>query len=153
MSLFDYRQSLRLSADDPTFAALVMALIRKADSFNRAKIDEAWPEIAAEMQTRYDAPRGVLPGEVDPEVISEPTPTSTAVGPDGDWEAPPLDWRGATILRGSRVMPRETPEGPRGTVLANAPDGVQTALHEVLVRWDGSGEAGTWEVASSLEHA
>lgn len=79
MSLFDYRQSLTLSAEDPTFAALVMALMRKADTFNRRLIDECWPDISAEMQARYNAPAGLLAGETAPEELRVPDPD-----PDGD---------------------------------------------------------------------
>lgn len=79
MSLFDYRQSIDLSADDPTFAALVMALIRKADTFNRQLIDQCWPDISAEMEARYHAREGLLPGETAPEELRVPDPD-----PDGD---------------------------------------------------------------------
>lgn len=65
----------------------------------------------------------------------------------------PRDWRGARILPTMLVMVRETPEGPRGTVVDNAPDGVVTAQHEVLVRWHGGSSEDVWEVASSLEIA
>lgn len=78
MSLYDYKQSLELSAGDPTFAALVMAMMRKADTRNRMLIDEAWPEIAHEMQRRYDAPGGLLPGETDPAELRVPSPDPDA---------------------------------------------------------------------------
>lgn len=69
MSLFDYRQSRELSAKDASFAALIMAAIRKADSFNALALSETFPEIAEELQARYDAPGGVLPGETAPEEL------------------------------------------------------------------------------------
>lgn len=64
----------------------------------------------------------------------------------------PSDWRNATIVDCARVMLRETPAGPRGTVIGNAPEGMVTAQHEVLVRWVGVAKP-VWEVASSLEVA
>ena len=56
MSLFDYSVSQRLSVDDPPFAALIMAALRKADTRNAAKLSAAFPEICDEMQARYNAP-------------------------------------------------------------------------------------------------
>ena len=72
MSLFDYRESQALSASDPSFAALMMAALRKADTLNATIIRAEWPEIAREMQARYDAPGGVLPGETAPEELHVP---------------------------------------------------------------------------------
>lgn len=46
-----------------SFAAFLMALMRKADSDNFEKIKLLWPEIHAEMQARYDSPGGILRGE------------------------------------------------------------------------------------------
>ena len=63
MTLFDYRQSLELGKGDPQFAALIMAAMRKADSTNFALLHRAFPEIAVELQARYDAPGGLLPDE------------------------------------------------------------------------------------------
>lgn len=48
---------------EPDFYALVMAAMRQADSFNAAKLHEAFPEVWDELQARYNAPGGVLPGE------------------------------------------------------------------------------------------
>ena len=63
MSLFDYHESLRLSDSDPPFASLIMSAIRKADSTNIAILRSSFPEIWRELEARYDAPDGVLPGE------------------------------------------------------------------------------------------
>lgn len=60
MSLWDYTMSKQLMKDDPSFASLIMAALRKADSSNAAKLRQAFPEIADEMQRRYDAPGGVI---------------------------------------------------------------------------------------------
>jgi hypothetical protein len=64
MSLYDYQTSRRLAEDDPPFAALIMAALRKADTENATKLRGQWPEICAELQARYDAPGGQLPEEV-----------------------------------------------------------------------------------------
>ena len=45
------------------FYALVMAAARRADTTNLAKLRRAWPEVVAELETRYNAPGGLLPGE------------------------------------------------------------------------------------------
>lgn len=63
MSLFDYEQSRKVSALDPTFSALVMALLRKADTDNAARIAALWPHLYAELRERYDSPGGLLPDE------------------------------------------------------------------------------------------
>lgn len=63
MSLYDYRQSQQLSETDPQFAALIMAAMRKADSGNRMRLRNAFPEIYAEFTERDYAPYGRLPGE------------------------------------------------------------------------------------------
>ncbi len=63
MSHYEYIESLRISANDPGFYALLMAAILKADSDNYRKLHNAWPELIEERQKRYDAPGGYLPGE------------------------------------------------------------------------------------------
>lgn len=63
MSLYGYRQSLDISAKDPSFASLIMAALRKADSINALKLENMWPGICSEMQERYNAPGGLLEGE------------------------------------------------------------------------------------------
>jgi predicted ArsR family transcriptional regulator len=60
MTLYDYQMSRDLVADDPPFAALIMAALRKADTENAAKISAMWPGIAREMRVRYNAPGGLL---------------------------------------------------------------------------------------------
>lgn len=61
MSLYDYRASQQISATDPPFYALIMAAIRKADTFNMARLRSAFPEVYAEFEARYNAPGGMLP--------------------------------------------------------------------------------------------
>jgi hypothetical protein len=60
MTLYDYEISKQLAAEDPPFAALIMAALRKADSHNALLLRNSWPEICREMQARYDAPGGAL---------------------------------------------------------------------------------------------
>jgi hypothetical protein len=66
MSLFDYIQSQEIESKDYPFYALLMSLIRRADSNNLAKLKLMWPDIVEEFQARYDSPGGVLPGEARP---------------------------------------------------------------------------------------
>ncbi len=63
MSHYDYRASQVLGRDDPPFAALIMAAMRKSDTDNMARLRAAFPEIYAELHARYNAPGGWLPGE------------------------------------------------------------------------------------------
>jgi len=63
MSLYAFRESLRISAGDRTFEALIMAALRKADPQNTAKLTAAWPEITAEYTYRYWSGGGLMPGE------------------------------------------------------------------------------------------
>ena len=63
MSLYDYRASQHLATLDTPFYALIFAALQQADTANAAKIWAAWPEVAAELQARYNAPGGILPGE------------------------------------------------------------------------------------------
>jgi len=63
MSLYDYRMSQIISREDPPFFALIMAAIRRADSYNRRLLQRAFPEIYNELQARYNAPNGELESE------------------------------------------------------------------------------------------
>jgi len=60
VSLYEYRESLRLSAGDPGFYSLIMAAMRKADSRNAHALATAFPGTWQELQDRYNAPGGVL---------------------------------------------------------------------------------------------
>lgn len=87
MSRFDYEQSKEIAKLDPTFAALIMAAYRKADSTNRVSLRISFPEITMEMESRYNLAGGLLPGEkamlVEPEdysfdsVVGLPWPEGT----------------------------------------------------------------------------
>lgn len=63
VSLYDYRISRELAESEPPFAALIMAALRKADSYNAYALRSAFPAICEELQARYDAPGGVLPSD------------------------------------------------------------------------------------------
>lgn len=62
MSLYSYRQSQKISADDPDFDALIMAAMRKADTDNLVRLSHTFPLIHAELLKRYHAPGGIIPG-------------------------------------------------------------------------------------------
>ena len=63
MSYYDYRISASLHLQDVPFYALIMAAALRADTANLAKLRMAWPEVMAELEARYNAPGGLLPGE------------------------------------------------------------------------------------------
>jgi len=63
MSWHEYEQSKQLQRFDYPFYALIMGAMRSADSENVAKLRAAWPDVWEELQARYHAPRGLLPGE------------------------------------------------------------------------------------------
>jgi len=54
--LLDYYISKILEQKDIPFYALLMALMRKADSNNIEKLKTAFPQIWDELQERYNAP-------------------------------------------------------------------------------------------------
>lgn len=65
VSLFDYKRSRKLEAQGEPFAALIMVAMRQADTLNAERLRQAFPDIAEELQARYDAPAGLLLGETD----------------------------------------------------------------------------------------
>jgi hypothetical protein len=71
VSLYDYRRSASLAADDAPFAALVMAAMRRADTGNLARLREAFPELHAELEERYRSPGGLLADELAPLITPE----------------------------------------------------------------------------------
>jgi len=58
-TVYDYKESLKIAANDYQFAALIMAAMRKADSWNLAKLKVEWPEIWEKLQELYNTP-GIL---------------------------------------------------------------------------------------------
>lgn len=61
--LMDYKVSISIMTADPSFKAIIMAAMRKADTDNLEKLQSAFPEIWDELLARYNAPGGYLPGE------------------------------------------------------------------------------------------
>ena len=61
MSLYDYRAAQEIVKADPPFYALIMAAMRKADTWNMAKLRTAFPDTYREVEARYNAPGAVLP--------------------------------------------------------------------------------------------
>jgi hypothetical protein len=61
MSHYDYLLSKALAENEATtFDALVMAAMRKADTYNQGRLMMAFPWTWQELQARYDAPDGIL---------------------------------------------------------------------------------------------
>jgi hypothetical protein len=56
-------ESLKLSAADPPFYALIMAAMRKADADNLFNLQRVFPWVWLELRDRYDAPGGKLGNE------------------------------------------------------------------------------------------
>ncbi len=66
MSYYDYKQSVYIELKQYPFYAIIMAAMRQADTPNLAMLESCWPETWAELQARYNAPDGLLPGEERP---------------------------------------------------------------------------------------
>ena len=66
---FAYRASVELGRNDPSFYGLLMAAMRKADSYNAATLRRAFPQVWDDLQARYLAPGGVL--DSDPASLRE----------------------------------------------------------------------------------
>jgi hypothetical protein len=73
MSRYDYETSKRLLAngENISFDALLMALMRKADSYNIDKLQQGWPHVWEELEARYEAPGGLIPGDSGYEELQE----------------------------------------------------------------------------------
>ena len=67
MSLHEYIRGRELAAADEPFYALIQAAMRRADSTNASKLRAAFPEVQVELERRYNAPLGLLPGDPDNE--------------------------------------------------------------------------------------
>lgn len=61
--LHAYEVSQKLTADDTPFSALIFAAMRKADSVNIILLQNAFPELYAELHERYWAPGGKIGDE------------------------------------------------------------------------------------------
>jgi hypothetical protein len=64
LGYYAYRLSLQIIADYDDFYALIAAAMRLADTDNTAKLREAFPDTWDELQARYNAPGGLLRGEL-----------------------------------------------------------------------------------------
>ena len=62
MSRYDYESS-RDVTHSTSFYGLIMAAMRRADTVNLAALRAAFPQVWAELDARYNAPGGVLPGD------------------------------------------------------------------------------------------
>jgi hypothetical protein len=71
MSLYDYRASISFQLADAPFASLIMAAMRRADTANLAMLQDAWPEVWAELDARYNAAGGAIPGDREYDAIQE----------------------------------------------------------------------------------
>ena len=60
MSLYDYKKSLEISAEDPPFYALIMAAAQQADTSNLTLFEQVFPGTIEEVRARYNAPGGVI---------------------------------------------------------------------------------------------
>ena len=56
-----FHASRLLQREDPPFAGLIFAAIRKADSANLERLKQAFPELVDEYKRRHNAPLGALP--------------------------------------------------------------------------------------------
>lgn len=63
MSWHEYDASRDLAAQDPPFYGIIMAAMRQADDDNLELLKGCWPDVFDELQARYNAPGGLLPGE------------------------------------------------------------------------------------------
>lgn len=59
----EYEVSRRIAGEDLPFYALVMAAMRGADAENLRRLRLGFPDVWDELQARYHAPGGLLPGE------------------------------------------------------------------------------------------
>lgn len=60
---YEYERSRRIHAADLPFYALIMAAMRGADEENLRRLRLGFEDVWQELQARYHAPGGVLPGE------------------------------------------------------------------------------------------
>lgn len=67
MSLYAYKSAIELDRSSADFYGLVMAAMLRADDMNLARLKTAFPNVWTELQHRYNAPQGLMPGETNPE--------------------------------------------------------------------------------------
>lgn len=76
-SWHSYNAGRELFQQDWPFYAMIQAAMRKADTQNLRALQAAFPDTWADLDARYNAPGGFLPGEAP-----EPTPERHRDGPD-----------------------------------------------------------------------
>jgi hypothetical protein len=81
MSLYDYDQARAALGVCDSFAAFIMAAMLRADTDNLARLTRSFPGIHAELDRRYNAPQGLLPGERNAEGWSRTD--EALLAPDG----------------------------------------------------------------------
>jgi len=60
VSLYDYRKSQEISAENYPFYALIMSAMRQADTDNVELLKMAFPEVWTELHERYHARGGAI---------------------------------------------------------------------------------------------
>lgn len=60
---YEYQASRRIYDTQLPFYALIMAAMRGADEENLRRLKLGFPDVWAELDARYHAPGGLLPGE------------------------------------------------------------------------------------------
>jgi hypothetical protein len=66
VSWYDYQRAKELYVSDVPFYALIMAAMLKADSRNSALLGAVFGALQRELDARYNAPGGKLPGDDEP---------------------------------------------------------------------------------------
>lgn len=66
LNLFDYNQSREIERQHFGFYALIAAAARQADTDNMHRLEQAFPNVIADLRARYRAPGGELPGDRPP---------------------------------------------------------------------------------------
>ena len=66
-NIYAYRKAMELKNQDYPFSSLIMAAMVRADSDNLIKLQRAFPGLWKELEERYWAPGGYLPGEEEQE--------------------------------------------------------------------------------------
>ena len=65
MSLHDFRVSGELATSGVPFTALLLAAMQRANTTNLERLKQAFPEVHAELEKRFNSPGGLLPSERD----------------------------------------------------------------------------------------
>lgn len=63
LNLYEYNESREIERHHFSFYALLAAAMRQADSQNMSLLTAVYPNVAADLRARYNAPGGELPGD------------------------------------------------------------------------------------------